>query len=77
MALTAPGIGAFMKSPTSYLGRKAAKATIRHSAKGTAAKARRQPVRAVTLVAAGAAAGGVGGWFAGRAASPAEQDSAS
>lgn len=50
-----------MQSPQSYLARKAAKKaakfTIRHAAHGTATKARRQPIRSVTLLSAGALAG--------------------
>lgn len=50
-----------MRSPQSYLARKAAKKaagfTIRHAAHGTATKARRRPIRSVTLLSAGALAG--------------------
>lgn len=50
---------------TKKLGKKAAKITVRHSARGVTAKARRQPIRGVTLLGAGAAIGAVGGWLLG------------
>jgi hypothetical protein len=46
-------------------GKKAAKVTVRHSARGAAAKAKRQPIRSLTLLGAGAAIGAVGGWLLG------------
>ncbi len=58
-----------MSNAKSYLGRKAAKATVRHTVRGTASKARRDPLRATTLVAAGLAAGAVAGWLIARASS--------
>jgi hypothetical protein len=52
-------------------GKTAAKATVRHSARGVTAKARRQPIRSVTLLGTGAAVGAIGGWLLGhRAPSP-------
>ena len=50
------------------LGKKAAKATLRHSVRGFASKAQRQPLRSVTLLSLGGALGAVGGWLAGRRA---------
>jgi hypothetical protein len=48
-------------TPQSYLAKKAAKKaaryTLRHAAHGTATKARRQPIRSVTLLSAGAVVG--------------------
>jgi F0F1-type ATP synthase assembly protein I len=46
--------------------RKAVKSTARHSAHGTAAKLRQQPLRTTTLLAAGGALGALVGWLAGR-----------
>ena len=52
------------------LGKKAARATLRHSINGLRSKAQRQPFRSVTLLSAGAIlgviAGGTAGWLAGR-----------
>lgn len=55
-----------MTTPQKYLGRKAVKATLRHGVRGTASKARRDPMRALTLLGVGALAGAVGGWILGR-----------
>ncbi len=46
--------------------RKAAKKTAKHTANGTIAKLRREPLRAVTLLAIGALAGALIGVIAGR-----------
>ena len=46
--------------------RKAAKATVRHSARGLSSKAKRQPLRSVSLLSIGGAVGATVGWFAGR-----------
>ncbi|HET8565586.1 MAG TPA: hypothetical protein VFL77_03835 [Solirubrobacterales bacterium] len=43
------------------IARKAVKATAKHSARGTAAKAKRNPLRAVTLLGLGALAGFIAG----------------
>jgi hypothetical protein len=59
-----------VRSPASYIGRKAAKATAKHSARGVKAKATREPVRAITLLGIGAAVGALGGWVAARAGEP-------
>lgn len=48
------------------VGRKAAKATFRHSVHGFASKAKRKPLRSVSLLSAGGAIGALAGWFAGR-----------
>ncbi len=48
------------------IGRKATKATVRHSARGLASKAQRRPLRSAGLLTIGAVAGATAGWFAGR-----------
>lgn len=48
------------------IGRKAAKATFRHSVRGFASKAQRRPLRSAGLLGAGGLIGAVAGWFAGR-----------
>ena len=48
------------------IGRKAAKATVRHSVRGFASKAQRKPLRSVSLLGAGGLIGAAAGWFAGR-----------
>jgi hypothetical protein len=48
------------------IGRKAAKATVRHSVRGFASKAQRKPLRSASLLSAGGLLGAVAGWFAGR-----------
>ena len=48
------------------IGRRAAKATVRHSVRGFASKAQRQPLRSASLLSAGGLIGAVAGWFAGR-----------
>jgi hypothetical protein len=54
------------------IARKAVKATAKHSARGTASKLKRDPVRAVTLLGVGGAVGALAGWMAARSgASPA------
>lgn len=59
-----------MTNVRSALGKKAAKATVRHSVRGLASKAQRKPLRSVTLLTVGVAVGGLvgatAGWFAGR-----------
>lgn len=60
-----------MPSLKALIARKAAKATARHGARGAASKLRREPLRAATLLGAGAVVGGCAGWAAGRSsASP-------
>ena len=48
------------------IGRKAAKATVRHSVRGFTAKAKRKPLRTASLLTAGGVVGVLVGWFAGR-----------
>ncbi len=48
------------------LGRKAAKATARHTAHGVVAKAQRKPLRSVSLISMGVALGLGAGLAAGR-----------
>ncbi len=48
------------------LGRKATKATMRHSVRGVASKAQRKPMRSATLLGVGGVVGIVTGFFAGR-----------
>jgi F0F1-type ATP synthase assembly protein I len=48
------------------LGKRAVKATARHSYRGLASKAQRQPLRSASLLTAGGVVGLVTGWFAGR-----------
>jgi hypothetical protein len=44
--------------------RRAAKATVRHSAHGIVARVQRKPARSAGLLAAGAAVGAAAGWLA-------------
>lgn len=60
-----------MTSIQKNLGRKAVKATARHSWSGFASKAQRQPLRSVSLLTAGGLVGLFTGWFAGRKLTPA------
>jgi hypothetical protein len=48
------------------IGRKAAKATLRHSWNGLVSKAQRKPFRSVSLLSVGGVVGATAGWFAGR-----------
>jgi hypothetical protein len=52
------------------LGKKATKATMRHSVHGVASKAQRKPLRSAALLSTGGLVGGLlggaAGWFAGR-----------
>jgi hypothetical protein len=48
------------------LAKKAVKTTAKHTAHGTASKFTRKPFRSITLLALGAAIGGVVGWLIGR-----------
>ncbi|HVT00234.1 MAG TPA: hypothetical protein VHE08_06935 [Solirubrobacterales bacterium] len=48
------------------LARQAVKTTAKHTAHGTASKVTRRPFRSVTLLALGAAIGGLVGWRVGR-----------
>lgn len=59
-----------MSTLTRTLGKKATKATVRHSVRGVASKAQRKPLRSATLLSVGGAIGGAigaaAGWLAGR-----------
>jgi hypothetical protein len=55
-----------MAALTRTIGKKAVKATARHSVRGTASKAKRQPLRSATLLSVGGAFGAMAGWVAGR-----------
>ena len=59
-----------MTSIRKNLGKRAVKATVRHSWHGFAAKAQRKPLRSASLLTAGGLLGLVTGWFAGRKTSP-------
>ncbi len=48
------------------IGRKAARATLKHSVRGFASKAQRKPLRSVSLLSAGGLIGAAAGWLAGR-----------
>jgi hypothetical protein len=48
------------------VGRKAGKATVKHSARGISSKAKRRPLRSVSLLSLGGAVGATVGWIAGR-----------
>jgi hypothetical protein len=48
------------------VGRTATKATVKHSARGLSAKAKRRPLRSVSLLSLGGVVGAAVGWFAGR-----------
>jgi len=51
---------------TRTLGKKATKATVRHSVRGVASKAQRKPLRSATLLSVGGLVGAAAGWLAGR-----------
>ena len=55
-----------MASLTTTIGKKAAKATARHSVRGVKSKAQRQPLRSATLLSVGGLLGAAAGWLAGR-----------
>jgi hypothetical protein len=50
----------------SMVGKKAAKATAKHSVRGVVSKAQRKPLRSVSLLSLGGMIGATAGWFAGR-----------
>jgi hypothetical protein len=66
-----------VKKPTTFLGRKAAKATVKHSVRGSVAKAKREPPRTLTLLAVGAVFGVVVGWLLANHRAGSETDPAS
>jgi hypothetical protein len=55
-----------MKSLGRTIGKKATKATVRHSVRGVASKAQRKPMRSATLLSVGGLLGATAGWLAGR-----------
>ncbi|MFL5822662.1 MAG: hypothetical protein ACJ764_04395 [Solirubrobacteraceae bacterium] len=55
-----------MRSFRKNLGKKAVKATARHSWRGFAGKAQRRPIRSASLLTAGGTFGLMAGWLAGR-----------
>lgn len=55
-----------MASLARTIGLKAAKATVRHSVRGTASKVQRKPLRSTTLLTAGVLFGAAAGYLAGR-----------
>lgn len=57
-----------MNALSSMIGKKATKATVRHSVRGFASKAQRKPLRSVSLLSVGGVVGGTVGWIAGRRA---------
>jgi hypothetical protein len=57
-----------MSAIKNTLARKAVKATAKHSARGTASKLKRDPVRVATLLGLGGAVGALAGFRAGRSA---------
>lgn len=59
-----------MRTLGKTVGRKAAKATVRHSARGLASKARRKPFRSISLLSAGMCVGLALGWIVGRKTAP-------
>ncbi len=61
-------------SVKSKLARQAVKKTAKHTAFGTASRFTRQPFRTVTLLAIGAAIGGLVGWLIGRSGGAEEPD---
>ncbi len=60
------GYWAGMPSIKKAAAKKAAKTAAKHTAHGTAAKLRRDPMRAVTLLGLGGLVGAVAGWLAAR-----------
>lgn len=62
-----------MTSVRKSVGKKAVKATARHSWRRFEAKARRKPLRSATLFTAGGAVGLVAGYMAGRKTAPANE----
>jgi len=60
-----------MSAKKTTLARKAAKLAVKHTARGTTSKLRRDPMRTATLLGLGGAVGAAAGWMAGRTASSA------
>lgn len=57
-----------MTTLSRIIGRRATKATVRHSVRGISSKAQRKPLRSVSLLSIGGAVGAAAGWLAGRKA---------
>jgi hypothetical protein len=55
-----------MENLSRVIGRKATKATLRHSWNGLISKAQRKPFRSVSLLSVGGVVGATAGWVAGR-----------
>ncbi len=55
-----------MTSLRKSVGKKAVRATLRHSLHGFTSKAQRQPLRSASLLGAGGLVGALVGWAAGR-----------
>ncbi len=55
-----------MSAISTVLGKKAVKATARHSVRGVRSKAQRQPMRSASLLTAGGVVGLTAGFLAGR-----------
>ena len=55
-----------MSKPATYLGRKAAKATVKHGVRGTVTKAKREPPRTLSVLAIGLVVGAIVGWLIAR-----------
>jgi hypothetical protein len=55
-----------MSSIGNKIGKRAARATLRHSVRGVMSKAKRQPFRSATLLGTGGVIGVTAGWIAGR-----------
>jgi hypothetical protein len=55
-----------MDSFGKFLGKRAARATWRHSVHGMLSKAQRQPLRSATLLSIGGAVGAAAGFLAGK-----------
>jgi hypothetical protein len=59
-----------MTSLRKNIGKKAVRATVRHSWHGFSSKAQRKPLRSAGLLTAGGLVGLVTGWLAGRKTAP-------
>lgn len=57
-----------MQSIKKKVARKAVKSTAKHTAHGSVSKLKRDPMRAIALLALGGLAGGLVGWLFGRSA---------
>ena len=57
------GYAKLMSSIKKAFARKAVKKTAKHTARGTASKLKREPIRAATLIGVGCLVGGAAGWL--------------